>query len=42
MTGWRGTGVAAHYVLYFNKVRPHQGIAQRIPDGPTNDNRKAA
>jgi putative transposase len=29
--------VAAQYVLYFNKARPHQGIQQRIPDGPAND-----
>ena len=31
--------VAQKYVLYFNKARPHQGIGQRIPDGPANDNR---
>ena len=30
--------VAQQYVLYFNKARPHQGIGQRIPDGPGNDN----
>jgi hypothetical protein len=26
-------------VLYFNKARPRQGIGQRIPDRPANDNR---
>ena len=31
--------VAQQYVLYFNKARPDQGIGQRIPDGPGNDNR---
>ena len=31
--------VARRYVLYFNKARPHQGIGQRIPDVPANDNR---
>ena len=30
--------VAQDYVLYFNTTRPHQGIGQRIPDGPANDN----
>ena len=30
--------VARQYVLYFNKARPHQGIEQRIPDAPSNDN----
>jgi transposase InsO family protein len=30
--------VAQQYVRYFNKARPHQGIGQRIPDGPMNDN----
>jgi len=30
--------VARQYVRYFNKARPHQGIGQRIPDGPVNDN----
>ena len=30
--------VARQYVLYFNKARPHQGIGQRIPDAPANDN----
>ena len=33
--------IAAQYVLYLNKARPHQGIGQRIPDGPANDNRDA-
>jgi transposase InsO family protein len=31
--------VASQYVRYFNHARPHQGIRQRIPDGPANDNR---
>jgi putative transposase len=30
--------VARQYVLYFNKARPHQGIGQRIPGAPANDN----
>jgi putative transposase len=30
--------VARQYVRYFNTARPHQGIGQRIPDGPVNDN----
>jgi transposase InsO family protein len=30
--------VAQQYLLYFNKARPHQGIGQRIPDAPANDN----
>jgi hypothetical protein len=30
--------VAGQYATYFNKARPHQGIGQRIPDGPANDN----
>ena len=30
--------VARQYVCYFNTARPHQGIGQRIPDGPVNDN----
>jgi putative transposase len=30
--------VAGQYAIHFNKVRPHQGIGQRIPDGPANDN----
>ena len=30
--------IAAEYVRYFNRARPHQGIRQRIPDGPVNDN----
>ena len=30
--------VARQYVRYFNIARPHQGIGQRIPDGPVNDN----
>lgn len=25
-------------MLYFHHARPHQGIGQRIPDGPANDN----
>ena len=25
--------IAAEYVRYFNRARPHQGIRQRIPDG---------
>lgn len=29
--------VAREYVRYFNKARPHQGIGQRIPDGPMTD-----
>ena len=32
--------VAQDYALYFNTARPHQGIGQRIPDGPANDNGK--
>jgi putative transposase len=31
--------VASQYVRYFNHARPHQGIGQRIPEGPANDNR---
>jgi transposase InsO family protein len=30
--------VAGQYAIYLNKARPHQGIGQRIPDGPANDN----
>jgi transposase InsO family protein len=30
--------VTRQYVRYFNTARPHQGIGQRIPDGPVNDN----
>jgi len=30
--------IARQYVLFFNKSRPHQGIGQRIPDAPSNDN----
>ena len=30
--------VARQYVRYFNTARPHQGIGQRIPAGPVNDN----
>ncbi len=30
--------VARQYVRYFNGARPHQGIGQRIPDGPVDDN----
>jgi transposase InsO family protein len=30
--------VARQFVRYFNTARPHQGIGQRIPDGPVNDN----
>jgi putative transposase len=30
--------VACEYVRFFNKARPHQGIRQRIPEGPVNDN----
>jgi putative transposase len=29
--------VARQYVRYFNRARPHQGLGQRIPDGPMND-----
>ena len=30
--------IAAEYMSYFNRARPHQGVGQRIPDGPANDN----
>ena len=30
--------VTCEYVRFFNKARPHQGIRQRIPEGPVNDN----
>ena len=30
--------IARQYVRYFNTARPHQGIGQRIPDGPVKDN----
>ncbi len=30
--------VGREYVCYFNKARPHQGIGQRIPEGPANYN----
>ena len=30
--------IAGDYMSYFNRARPHQGIGQRIPDGPANDN----
>lgn len=30
--------IAAENVSYFNRSQPHQGIRQRIPDGPVNDN----
>ena len=30
--------IGREYVCYFNKARPHQGIRQRIPEGPVNDN----
>jgi putative transposase len=30
--------VAREYVRFFNKARPHQGIGQRIPEGPVNEN----
>ena len=26
----------AEYVAYFNDARPHQGIAQRVPNGTTH------
>ncbi len=26
--------IIGEYVAYFNRVRPHQGIGQRIPDPP--------
>jgi putative transposase len=28
------TRLAREYVAFFNQSRPHQGIAQRTPDGP--------
>lgn len=31
--------VASQYVRDFNHARPHQGIGQRILEGPANDNR---
>ncbi len=31
--------IAGEYARYFNKARPHQGLGQRIPDGPTGDGR---
>jgi transposase InsO family protein len=30
--------VAREYVRFFNKARTHQGIGQRIPEGPVNEN----
>jgi hypothetical protein len=30
--------VAREYVRFFNKARPHQGMGQRIPEGPVNEN----
>jgi transposase InsO family protein len=30
--------VAREYAAYFNCVRPHQGLGQRIPTGARNDN----
>jgi len=30
--------VLREYVAYFNEARPHQGIDQRVPVGPANDN----
>ncbi len=30
--------VLREYVSYFNEARPHQGINQRIPGSPVNDN----
>lgn len=30
--------ILREYAAYFNKCRPHQGIAQRIPKGAANDN----
>ena len=30
--------VLREYVAYFNEARPHQGINQRIPADPVNDN----
>jgi putative transposase len=32
-------GIAGEYTRYFNRARPHQGIEQRIPDGPTGGER---
>ena len=31
--------VGRQFADYFNRARPHQGIGQRIPDAPANDNR---
>ncbi len=31
--------IACEYTRYFNGARPHQGIEQRIPDGPTGGER---
>ena len=30
--------VGRQYAEYYNGARPHQGIGQRIPNGPVNDN----
>jgi putative transposase len=30
--------VGGQYVSYFNRVRPHQGVGQRIPDAQANEN----
>jgi transposase InsO family protein len=30
--------IAAGYMAFFNGARPHQGISQRVPAGPANDN----
>jgi putative transposase len=27
--------ILRRYCRYFNSARPHQGIGQRVPDGPT-------
>jgi putative transposase len=31
--------VGCEYARYFNKARPHQGLMQRVPDGPAGDGR---
>ncbi len=31
--------IAGEYARYFNEARPHQGIGQRIPDGPAGGER---
>lgn len=38
---WQLYRVIREYVDYFNRARPHQGLGQRIPEGPTAVPREA-